>query len=178
MSLIRKCGFCPNVEKEYGDFKVCSRCKTVNYCCVECQKNDWKVHKKSCKTIKNINNLKDFLNQKRTSVYNEKLKDKSRAEIISLWAREYFKCNANKDSEQLVVVRINSFRNIADFLIDSETINQAKQCLKQEQLDMMKNSDKLFVLIFDQGDRTFVALSQEKVTQFETGVYVVDFIEM
>jgi len=30
-------------------FKICKRCKHVRYCSVECQKNDWGVHKMECK---------------------------------------------------------------------------------------------------------------------------------
>ena len=30
---------------------VCASCKNVSYCCVKCQKADWKVHKKSCKKV-------------------------------------------------------------------------------------------------------------------------------
>ena len=31
-----------------GDLR-CSRCKKVNYCSKECQRSDWKQHKKQCK---------------------------------------------------------------------------------------------------------------------------------
>ncbi|KAF8628196.1 hypothetical protein AX15_004046 [Amanita polypyramis BW_CC] len=30
---------------------LCAACKSINYCSVECQKADWKVHKKSCKKV-------------------------------------------------------------------------------------------------------------------------------
>ena len=29
----------------------CSRCQLVSYCSRECQKKDWKTHKKVCKTL-------------------------------------------------------------------------------------------------------------------------------
>ena len=35
------CGPCSKV-------KTCNRCKTVRYCSPECQKEDWKSHKKTC----------------------------------------------------------------------------------------------------------------------------------
>jgi hypothetical protein len=35
-------------RKPKSDLKVCSRCKSVQYCSAECQKKDWKHHKKKC----------------------------------------------------------------------------------------------------------------------------------
>lgn len=31
-----------------GNLKACSRCKAAKYCSTECQKADWKEHKKNC----------------------------------------------------------------------------------------------------------------------------------
>ena len=39
------CGQCSKPSKT-----KCSRCKTIYYCGVECQKKDWKGHKKFCKS--------------------------------------------------------------------------------------------------------------------------------
>jgi len=33
------------------NLKVCSRCKTINYCSKECQTKDWKSHRELCKSI-------------------------------------------------------------------------------------------------------------------------------
>ncbi|XP_078001057.1 egl nine homolog 1-like [Glandiceps talaboti] len=41
-----KCAVCAKT----GDLKRCSRCLKVHYCCREHQKQDWKVHKRSCNT--------------------------------------------------------------------------------------------------------------------------------
>ena len=35
--------------------KLCSGCRTMRYCCSECQKADWKLHKSGCKLIRNSN---------------------------------------------------------------------------------------------------------------------------
>jgi hypothetical protein len=42
---------CARIDcSKYGE-KICNRCKLVRYCSVECQKNCWKEHKKSCKAV-------------------------------------------------------------------------------------------------------------------------------
>jgi len=43
---VRVCGKC---GKEAENMKKCSACKMIRYCSPECQKGDWKAHKKSCK---------------------------------------------------------------------------------------------------------------------------------
>jgi hypothetical protein len=43
-------GECENCARKGREgFKLCSRCKAVRYCCVDCQKVDWRAHKKGCK---------------------------------------------------------------------------------------------------------------------------------
>lgn len=39
-----KCEICGKSE----DIKRCAKCKVVAYCSRECQKSDWKKHKKIC----------------------------------------------------------------------------------------------------------------------------------
>jgi hypothetical protein len=41
----KQCNVCSKITPT---LKKCSRCKKVNYCSVECQKEDWKIHKKTC----------------------------------------------------------------------------------------------------------------------------------
>ncbi|GAQ86141.1 hypothetical protein KFL_002720150 [Klebsormidium nitens] len=46
-----KCESCEKREQDGEKFKVCSKCKRVKYCSVECQKEDWKQHKKKCRPL-------------------------------------------------------------------------------------------------------------------------------
>jgi hypothetical protein len=42
------------VCRKQGKMKKCSTCLQAYYCSIECQQNDWKKHKKSCKKILKI----------------------------------------------------------------------------------------------------------------------------
>ncbi len=44
----RTCATCKQ-QKPLAELKQCARCKAVEYCSVDCQKADWKKHKKRCK---------------------------------------------------------------------------------------------------------------------------------
>ena len=44
------CALCHKGALGYKLYR-CSRCKCANYCTQECQKADWKTHKKSCKPL-------------------------------------------------------------------------------------------------------------------------------
>ncbi|KAF7532433.1 hypothetical protein G7054_g7965 [Neopestalotiopsis clavispora] len=39
---------CAKCKKSGVDLKNCSKCRSISYCSRDCQKDDWKVHKKSC----------------------------------------------------------------------------------------------------------------------------------
>ena len=43
---------CITCKKENAEY-FCSKCKLVKYCCLECQKSDWKTHKDTCISIAN-----------------------------------------------------------------------------------------------------------------------------
>mmetsp|Transcript_32109 Transcript_32109/g.78018 ORF Transcript_32109/g.78018 Transcript_32109/m.78018 type:complete len:759 (-) Transcript_32109:2558-4834(-) len=48
------CGNCGNMDRSDGFQKAlmrCTRCKSIHYCSKECQRADWKQHKKVCKPI-------------------------------------------------------------------------------------------------------------------------------
>lgn len=51
----RECNYCHKKESEKDGkeikLKRCSRCKKVYYCSKECQKEDWKTHKKECDKV-------------------------------------------------------------------------------------------------------------------------------
>jgi hypothetical protein len=47
----RICEYCLKSEPENERYSKCGKCKTARYCSVECQKHDWKVHKKICSVV-------------------------------------------------------------------------------------------------------------------------------
>lgn len=40
---------CGNCQKSGESLLRCSRCKSTYYCDVQCQRSDWKTHKKTCR---------------------------------------------------------------------------------------------------------------------------------
>jgi splicing suppressor protein 51 len=45
------CLKCEKTEAETGPLKQCSKCKSARYCTRDCQKADWKQHKKNCASL-------------------------------------------------------------------------------------------------------------------------------
>lgn len=41
---------CAACRRMFKELKKCGRCKKIYYCSIECQKADWKEHKKNCKS--------------------------------------------------------------------------------------------------------------------------------
>ena len=53
LARVSKCNSCyKKIGTEGVALKKCGACKCVAYCSLECQKSDWKMHKKSCKQMK------------------------------------------------------------------------------------------------------------------------------
>jgi hypothetical protein len=50
---LRECAMatCGKREVSRMEFKVCSRCRGVTYCCAEHQREDWRRHKRSCTKV-------------------------------------------------------------------------------------------------------------------------------
>jgi hypothetical protein len=63
---------CALCGKSDGIFSKCARCKKTTYCSAECQRADWKVHKKECKppSVKSVK-----LTAPTTSLIDQKLPD-------------------------------------------------------------------------------------------------------
>ncbi|KAG8903348.1 hypothetical protein FRB99_003410 [Tulasnella sp. 403] len=48
------CARCQDDESMDEELMKCGQCKTIRYCSQDCQKADWKRHKKTCQWIKGI----------------------------------------------------------------------------------------------------------------------------
>ena len=53
--LLKECAYCMRRELVPGQFKTCSRCHQVAYCCKEDQRAHWKEHKLLCTSRKRTN---------------------------------------------------------------------------------------------------------------------------
>ena len=72
----KRCNFCLKTEEVAKRIiKKCSNCKVIHYCSKECQRNDWPIHKKVCKTLKHqITIIKKNLNDSEEEFFNIKVK--------------------------------------------------------------------------------------------------------
>ena len=82
---IPKCHFCGKEQDENGEkLKRCSRCSTVWYCNVKCQKRDWKQHRLVCTDV----------STQQANTISQQAKENYSAENIKERGNECFK---NKD---------------------------------------------------------------------------------
>ncbi|VDB90042.1 unnamed protein product [Peniophora sp. CBMAI 1063] len=51
---------CDREESPSGALRACSQCHAARYCSSECQKADWKAHKKSCLSFERLPICRDF----------------------------------------------------------------------------------------------------------------------
>jgi len=47
LALVRRCAGCGAVKTQ-SELKLCSKCKIVRYCGLECQRSHWREHKEAC----------------------------------------------------------------------------------------------------------------------------------
>ena len=52
--ILLPCNKCHKIKKT----NRCSNCKSVYYCSVQCQKNDWTSHKYACERLKKVVKIK------------------------------------------------------------------------------------------------------------------------
>ncbi len=86
---MRECAHC---KKSGLKFKHCSACKSVYYCSRECQKSDWKRHKKECKKIESPPKKKKETKDEKKRNHSGRFEDGwlNREEMIK-WLKQYFK---------------------------------------------------------------------------------------
>jgi hypothetical protein len=168
---LTKCGklSCNNFG---NDFKCCGQCKAISYCSKECQVEDWKVHKKVCKTSisTNVFQLKDYLKSKGKF-------DKTRGEIICGWAIQYFRASGSNDTEQFVVVNVDMKKNTAEFSIDQMII---KETFTPEQRDILSEYKKKNLVIYVRDLNSFAMeiMMTGLVSKFDTKVFCIPIIDL
>ncbi|KAF5310585.1 hypothetical protein D9619_007745 [Psilocybe cf. subviscida] len=52
--LLKQCQNCMKSESDHGRLSSCSGCKRAHYCSTECQRADWKSHKRICELTRSM----------------------------------------------------------------------------------------------------------------------------
>lgn len=64
-NIVKACFTCHKNEQEIGkESSQCAKCKIINYCSKECQRKDWKGHKKECREGMSTVNFENEKEQK------------------------------------------------------------------------------------------------------------------
>mmetsp|Transcript_41214 Transcript_41214/g.44747 ORF Transcript_41214/g.44747 Transcript_41214/m.44747 type:complete len:391 (-) Transcript_41214:1203-2375(-) len=48
------CSYCSQIESDNHRLRLCGRCSHTRYCNIECQRADWKAHKKQCGVVEHL----------------------------------------------------------------------------------------------------------------------------
>lgn len=70
------CSNCSSVGGKNGKLLSCSGCSVVFYCGSQCQKDDWRNHKKDCQMLRNL--LKWSKDEKSKDAFDKLTKDLSK----------------------------------------------------------------------------------------------------
>mmetsp|Transcript_36120 Transcript_36120/g.34177 ORF Transcript_36120/g.34177 Transcript_36120/m.34177 type:complete len:113 (+) Transcript_36120:45-383(+) len=75
---------------------LCSRCLTNYYCSIECQRLDWKIHKKLCNISSNQKSSAITISKK-VGKESRSFVGKSRGELLALYKSYIVKANNSSD---------------------------------------------------------------------------------
>jgi ankyrin repeat protein len=134
---IRTCTSCKKQDKA---FKACGRCEQVFYCSAECQKDDWKTHKVSCKKqlvgeVDLMSLLTNALMCDKFAVLKTFIYEK---ELGSLFAH---KMSAYKDelgSPLIDALTSDNFAIVQKFISDVELVSELTNALYQGKFEKAK----------------------------------------
>ena len=94
MQVINYCGVCFKND-EQQKLKKCSKCQNMYYCSVECQKKDWKKHKKICFETESIGHF-----HKRVQQWYKKFKNQPQKNLpwTRIEQRKYLHLSVDHDN--------------------------------------------------------------------------------
>jgi len=132
---------------------ICSGCKTVYYCSMECQKQDWKKHKVQCNKIKSFN---EYLGRE-----SGKLKIKNKIEKC---AQALIKLNYEIKGDQFVFCDVDERKNCCKISIIQNT-NEYPEL--NSVFERYKNRNLLVIIIINSIGLTLVT-AYPRVNEFTT----------